>query len=168
MLALAEPNFIPHDAMQVSGLLEGDIVPQVTSFKNRRQVHFIELVVWRIFKNFCFEKARAIVKKNSKLWRKGLVPYAISSTFSEFKFSSVCSRVTKLSIFTDKQSRAVIARAMMEFERVTCLRFVPRTTERDFVVIIGNGDGWGFLILFSVTILRTYLQNRKYEILEDI
>ncbi|CAL4227624.1 unnamed protein product, partial [Meganyctiphanes norvegica] len=58
---------------------------------------------------------------NNKRWSNGVVPYVISSSYN-------------------KQERATIAIAMKSYHEKTCLRFVPRTIERDYIHIL-KGDG---------------------------
>lgn len=41
----------------------------------------------------------------------------------------------------DANERSVIARAMLEYHKNTCIRFVPRTNEADFIVIRTTGSG---------------------------
>ncbi|XP_018427273.1 PREDICTED: astacin-like metalloendopeptidase [Nanorana parkeri] len=40
---------------------------------------------------------------------------------------------------------AIIARAMLEFATLTCIRFVPRTSETDFLNIISDFGCWSFM-----------------------
>ncbi|XP_075692887.1 embryonic protein UVS.2-like [Rhinoderma darwinii] len=54
------------------------------------------------------------------------VPYTLSSDIKE---SSV----------------SIIKTAMQEFETLSCVRFLPRTTESDFVQIIANSGCWSYL-----------------------
>ena len=51
---------------------------------------------------------------------------------------------------TDKFARGTIAKAMLEFHEKTCIRFVPRTIEKDYIHIL-KGDGW---VLIPVTCLH--------------
>ncbi|XP_071522305.1 zinc metalloproteinase nas-15-like [Panulirus ornatus] len=57
------------------------------------------------------------VSTPDKRWPDGVIPYVISKKF-------------------DTHERGVIARAMKNYEELTCVRFVPRTTEKDFVHLI--------------------------------
>ncbi|CAL4175806.1 unnamed protein product, partial [Meganyctiphanes norvegica] len=57
---------------------------------------------------------------NNRRWSNGIVPYIISSSY-------------------DKKERAIIARAILSFHKSTCLRFIPHTTEEDYINIV-NGD----------------------------
>ncbi|XP_068219088.1 LOW QUALITY PROTEIN: hatching enzyme 1.2-like [Palaemon carinicauda] len=61
------------------------------------------------------------VKNPLLLWPNGVIPYVISSSFS-------------------KNQRVLIARGMKEFHDKTCIRFVPRTAEKDYVYIL-QGKG---------------------------
>ncbi|XP_066973579.1 hatching enzyme 1.2-like [Macrobrachium rosenbergii] len=61
------------------------------------------------------------VKNPRLLWPDGVIPYVISSSFSS-------------------NHRALIARAMQEYHDRTCVRFVPRTTQSDYIHILrGRG-----------------------------
>ncbi|KAK4296112.1 hypothetical protein Pmani_031374 [Petrolisthes manimaculis] len=54
-------------------------------------------------------------------WPNGIIPYVISQTYGEIE-------------------RGTIAKAMSEFHTKTCIRFVPRTVEKDYIHIL-KGDG---------------------------
>ncbi|CAL4094759.1 unnamed protein product [Meganyctiphanes norvegica] len=59
-------------------------------------------------------------------WAKAQVPYFLSSSFS-------------------RGERAVIARAMAEYRQQTCIRFIPRTTHRDYIHIL-KGEGCSSMV----------------------
>ena len=67
------------------------------------------------------ELAKNAIKDTRKLWRKGKVPYVISSQYSQYE-------------------RSVIAAAIQEYYKRTCIKFVPRKKERDYIYIL-KGDG---------------------------
>ncbi|XP_069190107.1 zinc metalloproteinase nas-13 isoform X3 [Procambarus clarkii] len=54
-------------------------------------------------------------------WPNGIIPYVISQTY-------------------DETERGTIAKAMSEFHDQSCIRFVPRTIEKDYIHIL-KGDG---------------------------
>jgi len=59
-------------------------------------------------------------------WPRGQIPYVISSTFSS-------------------EERKTIASAMQDYHKKTCLRFVPRKTQSDYLKIIRSKEsqnGW--------------------------
>ena len=67
------------------------------------------------------ELAKNALKDSRKLWRKGKVPYVISNQYSQYE-------------------RSVIAAAIQEYYKRTCIKFVPRKKERDYIYILkGNG-----------------------------
>ncbi|KAL1471433.1 hypothetical protein MTO96_039922, partial [Rhipicephalus appendiculatus] len=66
---------------------------------------------------------RAAVTKDHLLWPGGIIPYVIES-----------------SIARQLVARGMIQQAIREIESKTCVRFVPRTTQRDYVSIF-NGSG---------------------------
>ncbi|OWA50636.1 putative Zinc metalloproteinase nas-14 [Hypsibius exemplaris] len=55
---------------------------------------------------------------SDKLWPGGVVPFVFSKAYSR-----------------EDQARQLVLKAMAGFENSTCIRFVPRTTEKDFVII---------------------------------
>ncbi|XP_069195161.1 zinc metalloproteinase nas-15 [Procambarus clarkii] len=65
--------------------------------------------------------ARNAINTLDKRWPNGVIPYVISSSYN-------------------KQERATIAMAVSKYHSNTCIRFVPRTVERDYIHII-KGDG---------------------------
>ncbi|CAL4058831.1 unnamed protein product, partial [Meganyctiphanes norvegica] len=65
----------------------------------------------------------ALTDVNSGLWPNGIIPYTIDSVFTE-------------------RERQVIARAIEEFHDRTCLRFVGRTSQTDYIHIISSTGCW--------------------------
>lgn len=61
------------------------------------------------------------IRNPQKAWPGGSIPYVISSSFSS-------------------QERGLIARAMAEYHQKTCIRFVPRSSHRDYIHIL-RGQG---------------------------
>ncbi|CAL4058827.1 unnamed protein product, partial [Meganyctiphanes norvegica] len=61
----------------------------------------------------------ALTDDTSRLWPNGIIPYTIDSVFTE-------------------RERQVIARAMEEFHDRTCIRFVGRTSQTDYIHIISS------------------------------
>uniref|UniRef100_A0A0P4WFQ3 Peptidase M12A domain-containing protein n=1 Tax=Scylla olivacea TaxID=85551 RepID=A0A0P4WFQ3_SCYOL len=66
------------------------------------------------------------------------VHYILSAFVVPIMFYSFFSVVSRS---TDKFARGTIAKAMSEFHEKTCIRFVPRTIEKDYIHIL-KGDGW--------------------------
>ncbi|PSN36353.1 hypothetical protein C0J52_19733 [Blattella germanica] len=66
------------------------------------------------------------IRDLSKRWPGGVIPYVISSSFSLYE-------------------RSVIAAAVQDFHAYTCIRFVPRTTQRDYVHLL-KGSGCSSLV----------------------
>ena len=64
---------------------------------------------------------RNAIKDKERRWESGVIPYSFSSSFSS-------------------EGRKVVEEAMEEFEGKTCLRFKPRSSERDYVHIY-SGSG---------------------------
>uniref|UniRef100_A0A182JRX6 Metalloendopeptidase n=1 Tax=Anopheles christyi TaxID=43041 RepID=A0A182JRX6_9DIPT len=65
---------------------------------------------------------RNALKFTSSKWKNGIVPYELSEEFSIGDFTKLFS-------------------AFEQFHQKTCIRFVPRTKERDYVVIEGRSSG---------------------------
>jgi hypothetical protein len=70
------------------------------------------------------EFARNAIRQQYRRWPNGVIPYALSSKYGSY-------------------SRSIIAKAMNEYHRQTCIRFIPRDTmqHRDYVYIYPD-DGW--------------------------
>ncbi|ROT75216.1 putative zinc metalloproteinase [Penaeus vannamei] len=66
-------------------------------------------------------KTRSAMTDVHRRWPNGIIPYVISQTY-------------------DESERATIAKAMSEYHEKTCIRFVPRTIEKDYIHIL-KGDG---------------------------
>ncbi|XP_068085156.1 hatching enzyme 1.2-like [Anabrus simplex] len=65
------------------------------------------------FSNF----ERNAIKNLHKRWYRGVVPYVISASFNIYE-------------------RSVIAAAFLDYHRGTCVRFIPRTTQQDYVYLL--------------------------------
>ncbi|XP_021001038.1 hatching enzyme 1.2 isoform X2 [Parasteatoda tepidariorum] len=61
-------------------------------------------------------QGRNAIRDNRMKWPRGEIPYIISGVFGP-------------------KERSIIARAIDEYHRQTCIRFLPRTNEEDFVLI---------------------------------
>ena len=66
-------------------------------------------------------EGRNAIRDKERRWKSGVIPYSFS-----FSFSS--------------EGRKVVEEAMKEFENKTCLRFTPRSSERDYIHIY-SGSG---------------------------
>ncbi|XP_057380411.1 zinc metalloproteinase nas-4-like [Daphnia carinata] len=67
------------------------------------------------------ELRNAIVGRNYR-WPNAVIPYIIGTPFT-------------------MEERSVIARALMEYHNKTCIRFVPRTIQPDYIVFKTTGSG---------------------------
>ncbi|XP_073818789.1 hatching enzyme 1.2-like [Musca autumnalis] len=64
------------------------------------------------------------ITTQSSRWPRGIVPYEIRGNFNS-------------------QDRAIIEHAIAEYHRRTCIRFVPRTNQQDYISIVsGNSGCW--------------------------
>ncbi|XP_014246116.1 zinc metalloproteinase nas-8-like [Cimex lectularius] len=66
--------------------------------------------------------ARNGITTLSSRWKRGKIPYVISGSFSY-------------------QDRQMLDRAFDEYARLTCIRFVPRSTETDYLYITSENTG---------------------------
>lgn len=64
---------------------------------------------------------RNAIRNTHQLWPNGKVPYSISKQYN-------------------KKERSVIASAISEYHAKTCIKFVPRTNQRDYIHIV-KGSG---------------------------
>ena len=64
---------------------------------------------------------RNAIKDKERRWESGVIPYSFSSSFGS-------------------EGRKVVEEAMKEFESKTCLRFKPRSSDRDYIHIY-SGSG---------------------------
>lgn len=67
-------------------------------------------------------RARNGVKEQSFLWPKGHIPYLIDGYFNS-------------------EQRETIMKAIADYHRLTCLRFVPYTGQQDYIVIQSKNTG---------------------------
>merc|ERR1719167_569234 len=72
--------------------------------------------------------ARGIAKDPQKLWKKHIVPYNITPELEAYPLA-----------------RKVIASAMKEWEMSSCLKFVRRTTEPDYIEFFIGSGCWSYV-----------------------
>ncbi|XP_078373959.1 meprin A subunit beta-like [Oculina patagonica] len=72
--------------------------------------------------------ARGITKDQNLLWDKLVVPYNISRELDE-----------------NPTAKSVILSAMVEWEQSSCLKFVRRTTEKDYIEFFKGGGCWSYV-----------------------
>eukprot|EP00795_Rhopilema_esculentum_P003258 gene3258-1584_t len=71
------------------------------------------------------------MSKSSNLkWRKGIVPYVLSDSVKNALLNKIGLK--------GPTEKAILS-AMKEWEEKTCIRFKPRTTEKDYVEFIDDG-----------------------------
>ncbi|XP_064089956.1 hatching enzyme 1.2-like [Macrobrachium nipponense] len=101
------------DLISTSGFYQGDIMVE-------DEDHLIQIVNGRS-NGRLQSSVRSAISNPQRAWPGGSIPYVISSSFSS-------------------QERALIARAMAEYHQKTCIRFVPRSSHRDYIHILrGRG-----------------------------
>nr|CAD7403560.1 unnamed protein product [Timema cristinae] len=78
-------------------------------------------------------------------WSRGIVPYVISASFSVYE-------------------RSVIAAAFLDYHQHSCIKFVPRTTQQDYVYLL-KGAGNSGLVLRSAGRVRAQklIAEREFE-----
>jgi len=82
--------------------------------------------------------AFGIVKSSYYKWPNGVVPYVLSD--------SVKNAVLNKIGLKGPTEKAILS-AMREWEKKTCIKFKPRTTERDYIEFIDSGFGkcWSYV-----------------------
>lgn len=74
-----------------------------------------------------WDRRTSLLDMKSKRWPGGIVPYDLNET-----------EYTLVDLY-------VIRDGMKEIEKDTCIRFVPRKKEQDYVYITSNGGCWSYL-----------------------
>ncbi|XP_031553445.1 zinc metalloproteinase nas-15-like [Actinia tenebrosa] len=69
--------------------------------------------------------ARDAITNAVRLWPRGRVPYV---------FGRVSSRV-----------KSAFRQAIAEYNRYSCIRVVPRTSEKDYIYVVSEGGCWSFI-----------------------
>lgn len=100
------------DPIELAGLYEGDI-----ALISSEEIQ--DMVAGAV--NDEQSMARNAMIEMNKRWPNGVIPYVISSSYNT-------------------NERATIAMAMKTYQENTCIRFVPRSVEKDYIHII-KGDG---------------------------
>ncbi|XP_047482458.1 zinc metalloproteinase nas-15-like [Penaeus chinensis] len=108
---------ISHDPVQTSS--EFDPIMMAGMFQGDIVLHTEEELIQMTMPHLA--GARNAIISEDRRWPNAVIPYVISSSYS-------------------KSERSTIAAAMAEFHRSTCIRFVPRNSEKDYIHIL-RGDG---------------------------
>ena len=75
-------------------------------------------------------------------WPKAQIPYVISTNYSTIHQSTIHRPfINSLSIKIAEAERKVIGSAINEYHKKTCIRFVARRNETDYVIITKTGEG---------------------------
>lgn len=105
-----------------------------------------EVLYDRSFRRASFNGTRNGERDQARRWPKPrdkvLIPYIISSKFGKaIPLVQLNKYDLKMySTFLDQNQRVLIAKAFQNFHEKTCIRFVPRMNQRDYVHIVkGNG-----------------------------
>ncbi|CAL4206890.1 unnamed protein product, partial [Meganyctiphanes norvegica] len=132
-----EPNITMQvDPIELAGKFEGDIIildPQelklltesVNTRPNGRSPNSLDAELDNEIPDDggapVFAKQRNAIINLDRRWPAGVIPYVISSSYRQ-------------------EERATIARAISKYHSHTCIRYVPRTVEKDYIHIL-KGDG---------------------------
>ena len=92
------------DPIEMAGLFEGDIAHMDSKAMMDGGIAFDGDDM--VFRN--------AIREEGSLWPEAEIPYLISSSYTQ-------------------RERAVIAKAVAAFEKNTCIRIVPRTTQKDYI-----------------------------------
>ncbi|XP_069957441.1 zinc metalloproteinase nas-13-like [Cherax quadricarinatus] len=96
------------DPIELAGMYQGDIILNRMDFvADSPMDRFMSI----------FRTRRNAVISVSRLWPNGIIPYIISSSY-------------------DMLERGTIAMAIDHFHKNTCVRLVPRTTQKDYIHIL--------------------------------
>lgn len=77
----------------------------------------------------------------SSRWPNGVVPYSFAPSLCKKLQQSFNLRSKKIFSFKAQSDRAVIQRAIGEYHSKTCIKFVPRSNERDFINFENSDTG---------------------------
>ena len=85
----------------------------------------------------------------NKKWVDAKIPYVIANDYSKkflttvFYTSFFHNTIVSFNIFeTAGEQRRLIIRAMNSFQENTCIRFVDRSNELDYITIQKTGEGY--------------------------
>lgn len=109
-----QSSSLQNDPIELAGLFEGDIIlsPDQTIGQEPES---------QGSHSHNPDPSRNAIIKETQKWPGGIVPYIVSTQFNPLE-------------------RSVLARAFLEYQRLTCIKFLPRTTETDYIHIMkGNG-----------------------------
>lgn len=103
------------DPIMMAGLWEGDI-----AHMDKEMMMEMEMLDEVAHDGGDIDMLRNAIKEDDNLWSDGKIPYVISASYT-------------------KHERAVIAKAVMAFEKSTCIRIVPRTTQKNYIHVRKGG-----------------------------
>ena len=92
------------------------------------------------------ERKNALMSSRAR-WPTARIPYVLASNYSIYVLSlfPLMHNVLKVSFLNSgiaPRQREIIAIAIATYHNLTCIRFVPRTTERNYIRIKKTGEGY--------------------------
>jgi len=100
--------------------------------------------------NFFFRRRKNIFVKpgysavcENRLWPNKMIPYVISNNYSKISYNSLVLTLKMCYLIHTGQSETnMILDAMASIQSRTCIKFIPRTTEPDYVNIYQANLGY--------------------------
>lgn len=108
----------------------GFTTPFTENFKSRASLQAGDVVEGDIMldnRNAALYRGERNAMKNVNLWPKGVVPYILDSS-------------------VDDHLASQIAEGIKEYDKYTCLRFVKRTTEKDYIRVMKPASGCNSMV----------------------
>ncbi|CAH3015497.1 unnamed protein product, partial [Porites evermanni] len=108
----------------------GFTTPFTENFKSRSSLQAGDVVEGDIMldnRNAALYRGERNAMKNVNLWPKGVVPYILDSS-------------------VDDHLASQIAEGIKEYHKYTCLRFVKRTTEKDYIRVMKPASGCNSMV----------------------
>lgn len=84
------------------------------------------------------------LRNSYKLWETS-VPYTISSQYSSYSLALTLTSVSRRPALCACCRRSRIAAAMDDYARQTCIRFVPRSSEHNYIYIYPDSGCWSLV-----------------------
>ena len=105
-------------------------------------IHCRFIFIFPFFHSNNLQPKNALLDPNRK-WPNAIVPYVIADNQYSNPLWFLLTEATNLwENLTDSTELEKLASAFAEYDAKTCIRFIPRTTERDYVSIRQTGGGW--------------------------
>ena len=86
-------------------------------------------------------EARNDVDLDSRMWKDGIIPYELRGSFCKLILLNLIFSIHHFYNFKAQKDKNLLSDAIEEFEKVSCIKFIPRAAEKDYIAFDNKRTG---------------------------